>query len=335
MALRAVGRIHDHFDGRAVVVAKSRLETQLLEIAFPSLVGRTLAASEFTGPAPARWAKIAGALRRTEVTHVAGLHLRNTPQSRIVARLTGASAVELNTSDPEERRHKVAQYASIADRVVGEVVEHTPFTLADFIAPRPVADAEVVLAPGSGIVESHKRWPTARYMELIRLLFGRDTSTRFALLGASNESELLESIAAGVKETGATIRVVAGASLRESLALLGRARVVVGGCSGSLHLAALVDAPIIGVYGPTNPGWTGPASSTVRVIRANFECAPCYAGDFIRGCAAPQCMDAVTPGAVVEALDDIEGGTQAVPLHWYPLSRLRVARPAMVGMRRP
>jgi ADP-heptose:LPS heptosyltransferase len=324
MALRAVQRIRDRFDGRATLILKSRLELQLIEIAFPDLAATAIVASDFTGSRLRRWASIAWRLRTVGVTHAAGLHLRDTMQSRAVVQLSGAVAAEFNAFDPYEGRHKVDQYAAIADRVTGDIVAHVPFRLDELIAERT---ADIVLAPGSGIIESHKRWPAERYAELIGLVRSRDASARFVLLGAPNERSLLETIASAAPNHGDAIQILAGVSLRESLSLLGRARAVVGGCSGSLHIAALVDTPIVGVYGPTNPGWTGPAGSTVRIVRADFECSPCYAMDFIRGCGDPQCMSSISATVVANALDDIERGTTGNDLPWLPLSMLRLARP--------
>jgi len=322
MALRAVQRVRDRFEGQATLVLKSPLERQLIEIAFPDLAAEALVAASFSGPRPLQWASIARRLRSAGVTHVAGLHLRDTFQARAVVRLSGASAAEFNSFDPYEGRHKVAQYATLADRVTGKVVPHVPFRLEEFIRER---GADFVFAPGSGVIEAHKRWPAERYAELIRLVRSQDSSARFLLLGAANERPLLESIASAANESGDTIRIVAGVRLRESLQLLGRARAVIGGCSGSLHLAALVDTPTIGIYGPTNPGWTGPAGGAVRIVRAQFECAPCYSMDFIRGCGRPECMSRVSADAVAAALVEMETGRSADDLPWFPLSHLRVA----------
>jgi len=103
---------------------------------------------------------------------------------------------------------------------------------------------------------------------------------------------------------------------------------VIGGCSGSLHVAALVDAPIIGVYGPTNPGWTAPIASSVRIVRRGHLCSPCYALDFIGGCGNADCMD-IEAMSVAAALDEIEHGRRIRTLEWFPLSKLRVARAAL------
>jgi hypothetical protein len=328
MALPAIARVRDHFAGNVLVVVKSRLESQLIELAFPELTASTLVASEFGRSPLVRWARIALALRRARISDIAGLHLRDRVRGRGVAYLSGASRVVFNKFDLEDGRHKSAQYAALVDELIGNVVPVAPFQLAEFAARRPTAQiGDIVLAPGSGIAEAHKRWPPTRYGELIRLLHSRDASTSFTLLGAPSERALLESIAALVHDTGAKIRIVAPSSLRDSLLVLSEARVVIGGCSGSLHVAALVDAPIIGVYGPTNPGWTAPTASVVRIVRRGHLCSPCYALDFVRGCGNADCMD-IAAVAVAAALDDIENDRPGDTLQWFPLSRLRVARAA-------
>lgn len=323
LALRAIQRIRDHFAERAVVVVKSDLERQLIELVFPELATSTLVASRFGRHPVVRWGRIAFALRRAKISDIAGIHLRDTIGAKFVARLAGASRIEFNTFDVDEGRHKTAHYALLADRVTGEAGPSEPFHLDE--CEHTSTKRDVVLAPGSGALEAHKRWPTTRYGELIRLLHARDTSTPFVLLGAPAERPLLESIAEAVRTVGANVRIVAPETLRESLTAIAAARVVIGGCSGSLHLAALADVPIIGVYGPTNPGWTGPAGSVVRIVSADFSCAPCYAFDFIGGCDNPKCMSAVSATSVVAALENMERDPTGNSLPWYPLSRLRTA----------
>jgi ADP-heptose:LPS heptosyltransferase len=47
-------------------------------------------------------------------------------------------------------------------------------------------------------------------------------------------------------------------SLVQFIALARRARLFIGGDTGPLHLAAAVGAPIVGIYGPTDPVRNGP-----------------------------------------------------------------------------
>jgi heptosyltransferase-1 len=54
------------------------------------------------------------------------------------------------------------------------------------------------------------------------------------------------------------------------IALVRRAGVVIAGDTGPLHLAAALERPIVGLYGPTDPSRTGPYmadTSKSRVLR--------------------------------------------------------------------
>jgi heptosyltransferase-1 len=54
------------------------------------------------------------------------------------------------------------------------------------------------------------------------------------------------------------------------IALMRRARVVIAGDTGPLHLAAALERPVVALFGPTDPARTGPyglSEDKVRVLR--------------------------------------------------------------------
>jgi heptosyltransferase-1 len=51
------------------------------------------------------------------------------------------------------------------------------------------------------------------------------------------------------------------------MALLRRAKIVVGGDTGPLHLAVAMGTPVVGLYGPTDPERNGPYSAADVVVR--------------------------------------------------------------------
>jgi heptosyltransferase I len=101
---------------------------------------------------------------------------------------------------------------------------------------------KIVLLPGAG--KPNKLWPSDRFRELAR----RIGSDALAVWGPG-ERELAEA-------TGA--RVAPPTNLRELAFILQQARVVIGGDTGPLHLAAALGAKVVGLYGPTDPRRNGP-----------------------------------------------------------------------------
>lgn len=177
----------------------------------------------------------------------------------------------------------------------------------------------VVLAPGSGIVESHKRWPAENYRSLIEELLRLDNSLRCVLLGGRSEEPLLDECRPGKHSGRVTVRIPR--SISESLELLGESALLVSGCTGPIHLAALVGTPVVGIYGPTNPGFTGPWSEQVRIVRRGLGCSPCYRPDFIRGCGNPVCISGISVEEVFKHCSLVlKGRFEGYPA-WYETTR--------------
>ena len=56
-------------------------------------------------------------------------------------------------------------------------------------------------------------------------------------------------------------------SVGQLIALVRRAAVVMGGDTGPLHLAAALERPVVGIFGPTDPARNGPYGTRQRVLR--------------------------------------------------------------------
>jgi heptosyltransferase-1 len=56
-------------------------------------------------------------------------------------------------------------------------------------------------------------------------------------------------------------------SVGQLIALVRRAAVVIGGDTGPLHMAAALERPVVGIYGPTSPARNGPYGTRSRVLR--------------------------------------------------------------------
>jgi len=94
--------------------------------------------------------------------------------------------------------------------------------------------------------------------------------------------------------------------LADLIALLDRCAVHLAGDTGSLHVAAALGRPVVGVYGPTPPWRKGPFGQADNVVHRRDLCrATCP-----RLCRRQRCLEAVTPEAVSRTLcvgDDATG----------------------------
>jgi ADP-heptose:LPS heptosyltransferase len=64
---------------------------------------------------------------------------------------------------------------------------------------------------------------------------------------------------------------------RSFLAVLKRCRLLICNDSGPMHVASLLNVPVVAVFGSTNPVWFGPRGPKDRiVIRPEMCCRPCF-----------------------------------------------------------
>lgn len=124
----------------------------------------------------------------------------------------------------------------------------------------------VLLNPGGGW--PNKRWEPARFGELAARIQEHLGLPTWVLWGPGDEALAGEVVA---QSRGAATKAPP-TSLGDVLALAARASLLVSGDTGPLHLAAAVNTPIVGLYGPTWPERNGPWSGDDEVISRAPAC---------------------------------------------------------------
>ena len=120
-----------------------------------------------------------------------------------------------------------------------------------------------------------RKWPKQRYAQLADELVAHMPNAHVCFIGAPNEREYVRSVAAHCKTS--RCHVLAGElSLRELVVLFAEARLVVSNDSGPMHLATLVDAPIIGLFFADTPMLFAPLGSRVRSIAPALYSIPLF-----------------------------------------------------------
>ncbi len=156
----------------------------------------------------------------------------------------------------------------------------------------------LILCPGSEF-GSAKRWPVGRYQETARYYLDRDFQV--AIVGSQGDRAIAEQIA-GLPGEG-IVNLAGRTTLVEVVEILSGARIVISNDSGLMHIAAAVRAPLIAVYGSTDPGFTPPLGDTSTVIRLGLDCSPCFKRECPLGHL--DCLNNITAGQVVSAADKI------------------------------
>ena len=152
----------------------------------------------------------------------------------------------------------------------------------------------VILNPGGGW--GTKNWEPGNYARLHQRL--RQTSNfRTVLTWGPGEEELVEKVVQFCKTDPP---VTFPTTIPQFVALARRATLFVGGDTGPMHLAAACGTPVVGIFGPTDPGRNGPFSSEDRVVVHAVACGPCYK----RSCEKYQqkCIRMITVEEVFQAV---------------------------------
>ena len=146
-----------------------------------------------------------------------------------------------------------------------------------------------------------KLWPEAHWRALLPALAAGGRGVVFPW-GNAEEKARAERLAAGISGAVVLPRVMAGADLARVIA---GAELAVGLDSGLMHLAAALGVPGVWLYGPTDPGLTGPYGEGQTVIQSAWPKAPCRRRTCTDTPGGDCCMRAIGVGVVAETVERI------------------------------
>jgi heptosyltransferase I len=245
-----------------------------------------------------------GAIRSAVMGRMAGANLfagaaepREGPAAWFYGRKIGVRAT-----------HVVEQGCELLGTAAGETLRPAKVTLpVDAAAERwcdellaGVGERFVVVSASAGW--GAKQWPAERYGAVAVALAQAGFRT---LVNAASSDD-----AAGrqVVETSGGAAMLVPCSIGQMIALTRRAKLVIAGDSGPLHLAAALERPVVGLYGPTDPARNGPYGTVSRVLRHASSRT-----DHSRHQEAETGLMQITTGEVVEAaLELLRGGQDKV-----------------------
>ena len=118
--------------------------------------------------------------------------------------------------------------------------------------------------------------------------------------GADDEKARAERIAAGNPNAYVLPGRLDGVELA---AVIDKARLAVGLDSGLMHLATALDIPGVWLFGPTDPGLTGPYGDNQTIVPSTNPDAPCRSRDCSHATNGENCMDLVGYDRVLAAVD--------------------------------
>ena len=166
--------------------------------------------------------------------------------------------------------------------------------IEEFVKSAGLAGAPLVaMHPGTSAFGAFKRWPPERYGQVAARLRECCGARTIVTWGPADATLPNAAVAAS---SGAAVLAPA-LSLTLLAALLRRVDLFVASDTGPLHLAALLNRPVVAVFGPKDPVIYGPYGCPAAIVRKDLDCSPCAR----RECPRPRCIEAITVDDVVGA----------------------------------
>jgi len=226
--------------------------------------------------------------------------------ARIPARIgfAGGWSFLYTEARPKPRTgHETDRLLALANGAPGLYRPHLRPTSEDQqVADGLISGDFVALAPGS--IWGSKRWPY--YAELASKL-----AAAVVVVGGPDDAGLGNEIVRAVEGGQGRSRAVNACgrlTLRQSAALIGRARLLVTNDSAPLHLATAMGTPVVAVFGPTVTefGFGPLRSGDVALGVAGLECRPCSPhGPPACPLGHHRCMRELTVSAVLAAIEEL------------------------------
>jgi len=259
-----------------------------------------------------------GNLKSGAVLRAAGAALRF-GLARPAAREGNPFFSQRRWSPPPGALHRVERNLGLLSALLGEEVPYCApgfptraaeqATASRLLRGAGVGTAYVVLHPGSSGFGAFKRWPAERFGSLAHLLAAAGRAV-VVTIGPGEEALGKRVLAA----SGHRAQLLPTPSLGVLAEVIGGAAGFVAADTGPLHLAALVQTPLLGLFGPKDPVIYGPygirPDGTPGVLdvltRGDVACRPCS----LRRCGDPLCMQTLEPERVHEALERVMGSAR-------------------------
>jgi heptosyltransferase-2 len=151
----------------------------------------------------------------------------------------------------------------------------------------------IALCPGS-INSRAKRWPAERYAALADM-FIEASQAEVLLIGSQEELDVSLEVSRQMRNQA--LLLTGKTDLSQAAAVLSLVDLLVTNDTGSAHIAAALERPILVIFGPTNPLTTMPFSTAAELVRHPPDCAPCM----LRDCPIDhRCMTAISPEEVFD-----------------------------------
>jgi lipopolysaccharide heptosyltransferase II len=174
-----------------------------------------------------------------------------------------------------------------------------------YLKDNSVSEGELLIGIHPGAPFIPRRWPKERYAEVADQLIQKYGAT-VVFLGGRDEIGLVDTIMRMMKEKA--LNLTGSTTIRQAIALIERCSLFIGNDSSLMHIAAMLNVPVIALFGPGRYPIFAPYGDNNVVIREDVGCNPCNESSAVwrttckRGKA--YCIEAISTQKVLRVIQD-------------------------------
>lgn len=147
---------------------------------------------------------------------------------------------------------------------------------SEFLKANNVEDGDLLIAihPGGGkFTATYRCWPEERFAKVADNLAERHNA-KILLIGGKDDKLTEEKIISMMKHK--PIGTVGRASIKQTAALIQKARLLICNNSAPMHIAAALGIPTVSIFGSADPRIHRPWGKNHIILQKELECSPCY-----------------------------------------------------------
>lgn len=203
-------------------------------------------------------------------------------------RMTQDSWMQYFGTEPFNRIYNPFNLVEIFTRSAGAAPEDNPIhiledsadsdSISEIFRQHKIREDDFLVGIQAGSSLAGRRWPASAFAELADGLVER-LGAKIILFGVQSEKELAEEIQSCTRNKDRVIDLTGKTNIGQLTMLVKQCAYLVTNDTGTMHIAAAVGTPIVGLFfAHAHPYETGPYSPGHLIFQARIPCAPCSYG---------------------------------------------------------
>ena len=174
-----------------------------------------------------------------------------------------------------------------------------------YLKQNSIHNSELLIGIHPGAPFIPRRWPKERFAKVADEL-DQKYGAKVIFFGGHDEVGLVNNIIRLMEKTA--ISLTGKTTIRQTMAIIERCDLFICNDSSLMHIAAMLNIPVIALFGPGQYQLYAPYNEESIVIREDVGCNPCNEGSAVwrkmckRGRA--YCMEAITIQKVMNAIEE-------------------------------